>query len=464
MACQYTAGVIARLGFEARVLLLDAEMVGLDRAARVVDLSDGSQLAYNQLLITAGTQDQSRYHFADADPEVAGLLVTELELAADFTMNDAMVMSSILVYGNALGAYHSLSVLEAKGAADKTRFVAPPGQEPPVVRLLHELAEEAGVTLPRPEPREVSSLLVAQPGGTELHATATLVDPADPGPREELQVDLFVGCEPPGVSRALFTCLNDASIVFDGRVVVDGALRTNDKNIYAAGTLAKLSRRFGGVSLENHNSRDAGAKLAASLTAFFSASDSASGSGPDPSAPPALHRARAVGCTLPGNTYFMYAACPSAMAVASLHAPEGGLEMVTKTDRGLMRVNIDSDGCVHSLMYLGRVPVSAPRLSALVGLHANYLNQLIPRYQAGEVHDLLTHLTEPWAELLYNDGFWDFRQQLLEVALASVAVGGRDTEGGLVEMVTAAQDAVLEYARAHAAELPGYEVPAASRT
>jgi hypothetical protein len=28
MACQYTAGIIARLGLEARVLLLDAEVRG----------------------------------------------------------------------------------------------------------------------------------------------------------------------------------------------------------------------------------------------------------------------------------------------------------------------------------------------------------------------------------------------------------------------------------------------------
>lgn len=50
------AGVIAKLGLEARVDLLDAEMVGLDRANRGVELSDGSQLAYDLLLITSGLQ------------------------------------------------------------------------------------------------------------------------------------------------------------------------------------------------------------------------------------------------------------------------------------------------------------------------------------------------------------------------------------------------------------------------
>lgn len=184
MACQFTAGVIARLGLEARVMLLDAEVIGLDRGSKLLDLSDGSQIFYNQLVLAAGLQDQSRYRFAEADPEVAGLLVTELELAADFSMNDAMVMNSILVYGNAMGAYHSLAVLEAKGAGEKTRFVAPPGQQPPLVGVLHALAGEAGVALPSPEPRDLAGLSVVQPVGPELHASATLIDPADPGPRE----------------------------------------------------------------------------------------------------------------------------------------------------------------------------------------------------------------------------------------------------------------------------------------
>lgn len=36
------------------------------------------------------------------------------DLAADFTVGDANVMSSIVVYGNTLGSYHALATLEAK--------------------------------------------------------------------------------------------------------------------------------------------------------------------------------------------------------------------------------------------------------------------------------------------------------------------------------------------------------------
>ena len=68
-------------------------------------------------------------------------------------------------------------------------------------------------------------------------------------------VDLLVTASSPEPSSSIFQCLNDSSIIFDGRVVVDAAFRTNDPNIYAAGTIAKLSRRFGQNVLFQHHNR-----------------------------------------------------------------------------------------------------------------------------------------------------------------------------------------------------------------
>lgn len=51
------AGVLAKLGMDARANVLDVDMVGLDTANRVLDLSDGSQLPYDLLLITSGLQE-----------------------------------------------------------------------------------------------------------------------------------------------------------------------------------------------------------------------------------------------------------------------------------------------------------------------------------------------------------------------------------------------------------------------
>lgn len=161
------AAVIAKLGLDARVTLLDAEVVGLDREGRVIELSDGSQLAYDVMLVACGMQEQTCNTFAETDLEVAGAIITSLELAADFSIGDATAMERIVVYGNTLEAYHALSVLEARGAAEKMQFIAPPSEESadPMVRVLRECAKMMKLLLPKPS-LAVLKTLNSVPGDT----------------------------------------------------------------------------------------------------------------------------------------------------------------------------------------------------------------------------------------------------------------------------------------------------------
>ena len=46
-----------------------------------------------------------------------------------------------------------------------------------------------------------------------------------------------------GVELVTFKALNDASLVFDGRLVIDHLFGTNDPDIRAVGTMTKYSRR-----------------------------------------------------------------------------------------------------------------------------------------------------------------------------------------------------------------------------
>lgn len=67
-----------------------------------------------------------------------------------------------------------------------------------------------------------------------------------------------MACDTPDVDPAVFYALNDNSIVYDGRVVVGADFRTSDANIYAAGSVAKFSRRLGtgSVPMEYCNARE----------------------------------------------------------------------------------------------------------------------------------------------------------------------------------------------------------------
>lgn len=68
-----------------------------------------------------------------------------------------------------------------------------------------------------------------------------------------------------------FKAINDACLVFDGRLVIDTKFRTNDVSIRAAGPLTKYSRRYcvDEWTHSNFNSKEIGFELAASMLNLF---------------------------------------------------------------------------------------------------------------------------------------------------------------------------------------------------
>lgn len=68
-----------------------------------------------------------------------------------------------------------------------------------------------------------------------------------------------------------FKAINDACLVFDGKLVIDTEFRTNDVSIRAAGPLTKYSRRYYADEWthSNFNSKEIGFELAASMLSLF---------------------------------------------------------------------------------------------------------------------------------------------------------------------------------------------------
>ncbi|KAG1678295.1 hypothetical protein FOA52_013916 [Chlamydomonas sp. UWO 241] len=465
-ACEFTGGLVARLGLEARVTLVDAELVGLDAGQRLAELSDGGVLSYDLLLLTCGLQEQTRATVGEADPEVAGAVVNVMELNADFTLEDAARMLDIVVYGDSLEAYHALSVLERRAASDAVRFLAPPGDRTPLAKVLRAAAGVLGIgpdVLPAPR---LLTLSVLQSREGSARPQAFFEGPgAQAGNAEDMSLDLLVGCRPPDVSPWVFACLNDAGIVYDGRVVVDACFRTSDASIYAAGTCAKLTRAAGDrVAYEHYNSREVGHALAASVSSLCSAGTPAPAAAPAASAsapPPPLRCARVVGCDLPGGYTFLYAGAPSALQSPSLDAPADGRQLRTVTQWGLMQLTLCAASRVHSAVYLGKPPdgveMPASKIGSLVGLHSNYLNDLVSKFDAGAVPDLVLFFSEPWAELVHHDRFGALRASLLEPYMVDALASGEADADGMGAHV---RDAVLAFVKARLTDFPSYNVPA----
>lgn len=61
----------------------------------------------------------------------------------------------------------------------------------------------------------------------------------------------------------MFEALNECCLVYDGRLVTDPCFKTNDKSIFATGTISRFSRRFKGLHLhEMYNSKELGDRTA----------------------------------------------------------------------------------------------------------------------------------------------------------------------------------------------------------
>ena len=77
----------------------------------------------------------------------------------------------------------------------------------------------------------------------------------------------LLGCaDTPNVDTDVFSAVNSAELVYDGRLVVDLRFATVDPSVYAAGPLCKFSRRFKhALPHEKFNSREVGTRLAESL-------------------------------------------------------------------------------------------------------------------------------------------------------------------------------------------------------
>jgi hypothetical protein len=70
-----------------------------------------------------------------------------------------------------------------------------------------------------------------------------------------------------------------------------------------------------------------------------------------------------------------------------------------------LKFTFNSFGTIDSLTYFGDMKVNYHSIISLVGLHENYLNELLSRYEIKLVEDIPEFLSENWALAIFHDGF-----------------------------------------------------------
>jgi len=268
-----------------------------------------------------------------------------------------------------------------------------------------------------------------------------------------MEAEFVVACDEAAVDPALFACLNDAGIVFDGHVVIDAAFRTNDPHVYATGAIAKFSRRYGPghLPLRYHNAREVGFRLGDSLIAAVCGAAPAL-------VPPALTQPRAESTILPGKFQFLYIAAPQAFVSPTFEHPAGGRSLVTKDD-AFCRLDVDAGGTVVGFYYCGEQRVDAAALAGMIGLPVSYLAVDEP-YKKRQVGDLLQFLQKPALSAVFHEKFAQRHRSLLALLQAGGTPGAGAPAAhsllGPVSLKGVVQDVVLDFVKMHAHDLPTY--------
>ena len=454
----------------------DLESVVFDEAsgARHARFADGGEQRFDALLLCLASRDETRRAVlgdgCDDDPDVRDTPVERLD---DFVQQVSGMPSEdrnelvetcecVLVYGatlDALGASRTLARLgfepgsvlrvvpeamdithedeDVEGVETETRPSSERG-ESGVSERLASFAEWAAsstkglgldaLSLPG-QPPALRGLALAGCEACVLRSGAPGVrayfSDTRTGAVTAVEATALLGCDVGDVDQRLFAALDAFGLVTDGGVVVDGAFRTNDARVFAAGDVAKFSRSVLGASkpfpsrptgiggegdqvatkpskektrrkpfaraMRLRDGRECGDALARAVAARFSDDsfdESVSSRSMSPmrygtetrrtrafettNDAPVFARARVEAVTLPSGAFFFRAATPEALAPAA--APMfGGSKFKTRTTRRngvFCRVETDARNVIVSLSYCGPF-VDARRHARCVGLPAS---------------------------------------------------------------------------------------------
>eukprot|EP00050_Salpingoeca_kvevrii_P000101 m.141701 g.141701 ORF g.141701 m.141701 type:complete len:252 (+) comp10025_c0_seq1:232-987(+) len=215
-----------------------------------------------------------------------------------------------------------------------------------------------------------------------------------------------------------FQAVNDACLVFDGRLVINNHLETNDKHILAAGPFTKYSRKFFAEhrGQDQFNSAEVGFYLAELLAARYD--PLAKFQALEGSELPVFTQPKCTVAQLPGGFHLLWKrdALPvkverriSTTAAKPEDAP------------GIFKICTNPYGAVCDVICLSKNSSQHSNIAMIHGLHEKYLNNLLSRFDEGIIPDLFAFFRESWAVAIFHDRFREFINGLtLQVSKSAV--------------------------------------------
>lgn len=471
------------LSLASRIRTISAAVKHIDRENRVVVLSDGALMPYDILVLTNGLEESTRKRLSRRDAPVDILShalerVDEMSRTTFTNVADKVPMASppphpydspfieeenkgikgllslsspnvlerikkdqtILIYGGTLLALSAIESLLKSGNTSSLLKLAVPEKsldslgDAVVDRMVMSSLNSCGLA----EIKFGRKLRSLRYDGNKV-VGAWFDD------NTAIECDVVLGADAEDTPRDIFQALNDAGLVYDGRLVVGANFETSDAAIYAAGrntkfSLSSLSGRSNSVEYHDEvNEFEIGGFLANSVFRKLLARENQE----QEAIPPSFLKPRTISAILPGGLHY----CRSKLPVVSPDAkslPTGSLQEYTAPEdfenvaarngvRSLKELSttrdrysilkIDGHGLLSDFVYVGRDPIAVePQLFArIIGLQESWLNSAWTRYDRGEVDDWVDYFAQDWVSAIHFDRFDDLRKQVSEILLCDDA-------------------------------------------
>ncbi|NWX48175.1 CFA61 protein, partial [Steatornis caripensis] len=441
----------AQMSLCSWVNVVVGKMTGINRTAKYVVVSKEKKVPYDYLVLCTG----QKYQVLSPTGADISKLPTNREViskwpqrhrgkvpANHFTLNDDqdclkamhwlkenLVNSegNVIVYGNTIDIYTTVETLLSLGInGSRIHLVQPPLgsnvtclNNNEIESAVQEALSKAGVSV------YCDSILAQWNEGDDpdLITCATFTTNTKPF---KLQCSAFFSFAYRTVDYETFKAVNDACLVFDGRLVIDTEFRTNDVSIRAAGPLTKYSRRYyvDEWTHSNFNSKEIGFELATSMLSLFDPTPKPFSKPPEGSdrLVPMYNGCKVKGGVLPGGYNYLHVCKPEIPIRLDLELAlcDHGMEIITGEARhgNYFRVHINKYSMVDSITCFSKEPFPASNYICLYGQHERLLNDLYYRWNEGQITDLYSYFREPWSMAIYHDQFIDLKKELRQILMS----------------------------------------------
>lgn len=422
------------------------KMTAIDRKKKQVTVNGGAAvISYDHLVIACGLQHQcpapvatsagSRQYdpsarFDGAPPKNLFSVNDDYDAAVALYWLENRPPSRdgrIVVYGNDIRCWFAIQAMLAIGIEGRSIFfVNPPTEEPTcfnnpeVDDCVDEALRQAGVQHHR------GFYLADWNGGDwqDGQDITSCVFTAEDGRRLFVNCSIMLSFYAKQVDYSAFRALNDACLVFDGKLVINSTFHTNDVAIRAAGPVTKFQRKYHADPWThgNFNSKEIGIELAVAMLALFDPSRERQHAPHEESLTlmPIYSAPKIDGGVLPGGYHYLKVAKPSlALPLKKrMEDPDYGRVLSTGKPGGsqsYFRLHFNKFNTIETVTCLSSVPFEVSNVICLYGLHQRFLNNIMGRYDEGLITDLYGFFREAWCMAIFHDRFADFRDEIREL-------------------------------------------------